>query len=176
MSSTSTQSKIEEKTRYHATKYRTGVYPQKRTRELSFNEIFRALFPAALAVVLSFIILSAFNSMGDIQWVHWLQNRSPNENKESKQLNKYYGPLNTYEMLGSKTSSAYWSNLERQKEMKLNEYKRNLKPLDWKKKGERVKYEDLGAKTSSSYWETKGRELEPKIRSKNRFDIFPKGI
>eukprot|EP01133_Synstelium_polycarpum_P016712 gene16712-19866_t len=140
MSSTSQTTHVYDKTR-------TGPYPPRRQSGMTFNETFRALFPAILAVLLSLIVLSAFNHM-DSSVVTWMNHKGIN-----------FPGLSTFRQhIPSDPYSA-------ESLIKLSEPKQQQlmnppvkRPLNW------AEYEKLGPLTKGSYWEMKGRAEEEKER------------
>ncbi|EGC28541.1 hypothetical protein DICPUDRAFT_44134 [Dictyostelium purpureum] len=159
-------------TKYIYNKSRTGPYPAKSSRQqrsLTFNETFRALFPAIFAVLISLMVLSAFNHFHGNKIIDWINDNAisipgykpsnsimniPTANQVKLFDNKPQPfDFDMYEKLGAKTSGSYWSNKGREMELKQH------KDRDLRKFTDR-KYQSFGPLGSSSFWERKGREME----------------
>ncbi|EGG17264.1 hypothetical protein DFA_08255 [Cavenderia fasciculata] len=157
---------------------RTGPYPPRpHIQRITFNETFRALFPAILAVLLSMIVLSAFNHVDPQVW-QWIQKGNhyiPLFQKLSNNVDEISTPTYTspsgniqwtsadrakYEKLGAFTSSSYWESIGRQKEQQLRQQLTVPKPMSAMSIDRIRYYESLGPFTSSCYWESKGRFIE----------------
>eukprot|EP01132_Coremiostelium_polycephalum_P002028 gene2028-2495_t len=168
-------------------KRRPGFYPQRpQHRSLTFNETFRALFPAILAVLLSLIAITAFNNIESSVWLDWVEDtfhfKIPGYYPSNKQIANipppiFYGPQSpfldpNYEKLGPLTKGVYWETkhrrgmieTEQDNIIKLKEFQKRIKPLDLSKPKDRKDYEELGPFTKGSYWEMLGRAKEQQQR------------
>ncbi|KAN0026110.1 hypothetical protein ACTFIV_007092 [Dictyostelium citrinum] len=159
-------------TKYIYNKSRTGPYParmvSRQQRSLTFNETFRALFPAVFAVLLSLMVLTAFNHLQGNKVIDWINDNAftiPGYHKHSTDLierptteimtidgiRKPPFDLAEYEKLGPKTSGSYWANKARGQEYQ------NMKnrKIDYKSMIN-TKYQSYGPFASSSYYENIG--------------------
>ncbi|EAL70612.1 hypothetical protein DDB_G0273273 [Dictyostelium discoideum AX4] len=175
-------------TKYIYNKSRTGPYParnvSRQQRSLTFNETFRALFPAVFAVLLSLMVLSAFNHLHGNKVIEWINDNAisiPGYRKHSTtdlmerpttEIMKIDGvgkppfDLAEYEKLGPKTSGSYWANKGRGQEYQ------NMKnrKIDYKSMIN-TKYQSYGPFASSSYYENIGKMKEYEDRKiSNQFN------
>ncbi|EFA74737.1 hypothetical protein PPL_11768 [Heterostelium album PN500] len=150
-------------------KSRPGIYPKRSIQQqqtITFNETFRTLFPAVLAVLLSLIVLSAFNHM-DSSMLSWIQQKGINDVKghkiteslipfdtKNKVMNRPNKPSTMTEYEG--LSHLYWeTKFGHQKLLDAKKYCK--KELEVVMRNYKPDYEALGSRTSASYWANKDR-------------------